>query len=238
MYGMQPAPLTAFPAQRRDFALARHLGVFTWADLQTAYPNGGGALAALPAGVTAFVSDWGAEFTPNAAKTNWRAKNGEFVLAQDNGSLASPLATIQTVSSITVFGIPSIQIPANLLYAKCKIECQASFRKTNANGTWLWQWKLGTGNTSADATLFDGSNNATATDASILTRAFFTSTTALTSLRRGAGNSSAGGIVSVDISGGTLDLAALQYMNFYITPVSAADIFALVEYKFIIGYPS
>lgn len=48
-----------------------HLGTFTWAELQASYPNAGGALAALPAGITAFVSDWNVDFTPNAAKAAW-----------------------------------------------------------------------------------------------------------------------------------------------------------------------
>jgi hypothetical protein len=58
---------------------SRDLGVFTWAQLQAAYPNGGAALAALPAGATAFVSDWGAWFVPNPAKTKWRPIGGHLV---------------------------------------------------------------------------------------------------------------------------------------------------------------
>jgi hypothetical protein len=72
MYGLEPIPYTVHPASRREAVLSRDLGVFTWAQLQATYPNGSGALAALPAGATAFVSDWAAEFAPNAARTVWR----------------------------------------------------------------------------------------------------------------------------------------------------------------------
>lgn len=49
------------------------LAPMSWAALQTAYPNGGGALAALPAGTRVYVTDsWArAYWQPNAAGTKW-----------------------------------------------------------------------------------------------------------------------------------------------------------------------
>ena len=54
-------------------AESRDLGTFTWAALQAAYPNGGAALAALPAGTVAWVveSTWQGRVIPNAANAYW-----------------------------------------------------------------------------------------------------------------------------------------------------------------------
>jgi hypothetical protein len=92
--------------------LDANLGTFTWAGLQTAaptgYPNGSAALAALPAGVTAFVSDWGALFTPNPAKTRWRPVGGK-VITQS----FTPVANI--VNDNTIKFMTEAVWPAGLL---------------------------------------------------------------------------------------------------------------------------
>jgi hypothetical protein len=216
---------------------SKDLGVYTWAALQAEFPHDGGALAALPNGVTAFVSDWGTAFTPNAAKTKWRPVGGKFVLGQAQGSLASPVASITGVTVVTKFGITSLTVPADLTWAGVKLDCKAAFRKTGTNGTWTWNWRLGTGNTSSDNSLFDGSNNISATDARIDTRALITSATGLTAIRRGSLNGSSGGNTAIDISGGTLDAEADQYINWYVTPGSGSDTFALVDYQIVVEYP-
>jgi hypothetical protein len=97
-------PGVGFPSVRTEGGgngLGNSIGVFTWAALQAAYPNGGGALAALPAGVTATVT--GAAqlpltMTPNAAKTRWIPLNGVAPLWQYSGSFATPLWTLAGVA--------------------------------------------------------------------------------------------------------------------------------------------
>jgi hypothetical protein len=88
---------------------SRDLGTFTWAGLQSAYPNGGGALAALPAGVTAWASDLGvngAPVTPNAAKTRWNTSH-PVVLVQ------AALATLTGTTAWT--DQHTLTVPAGLL---------------------------------------------------------------------------------------------------------------------------
>lgn len=58
---------------RFDNPSSRELPPMSWSALQTAYPNGGGALAALPDGTRVYVTDsWArAYWQPNAAGTKW-----------------------------------------------------------------------------------------------------------------------------------------------------------------------
>ncbi len=115
---------------------SRDLGVFTWAELQAAYPNGGGALAALPTGVRAFVGDLGHEFVPNTAKTRWTPSGGSFVLRSNGGSVANPIASMTGVTSGS-FSIPGGMptIPSALLDQGDSIFVRGRVFKTGANAT-------------------------------------------------------------------------------------------------------
>lgn len=124
---------------------SRDLGVFTWAELQAAYPNGGGALAALPAGITAFVSDWGAQFAPNAAGARWVIRSPMLLY-----SLTSPAAVNSTSETL----VAQPPIPAALLGAGARIRVELS---AHDNGTTTSNWtvylRIGTAGTTADASV-------------------------------------------------------------------------------------
>lgn len=84
-----------------------YLGTYTFAGLQSAYPNGSAALAALPAGTLAMVSDWGALFTPSSDGARWNNVSN-IVL----GRLASPVTVNSGTAAVAVF---SCSVPANLM---------------------------------------------------------------------------------------------------------------------------
>lgn len=98
-------------------SFSRDLGVFTWAELQAAYPNGGGALAALPVGVRAYVSDWNIDFVPNAAKTAW-IPSGRITLFASASDSAGVLNTVTTfLENFTVAFPTDLLVPGNLVTA-------------------------------------------------------------------------------------------------------------------------
>ena len=98
-------------------SFSRDLGVFTWSALQTAYPNSGGALAALPTGTRAFVSDWGALFTPNAAKTAWIPVS-VITMFSSSANSASALNTAATfIENFTVTVPNDLLVPGNFILA-------------------------------------------------------------------------------------------------------------------------
>lgn len=126
---------------------SRHLGVMTWSALQAAYPNGGGALAAMPYGTTVTVTDACKcvfDMTPNAARTRWIPANGHAVLCNYGGSLASPIHTwAGATGKLSVPG-GDVTIAANLLGAGDRLLLTAILRKRGANATATVNFRLGT----------------------------------------------------------------------------------------------
>ncbi len=84
-----------------------YLGTYTFAGLQSAYPNGGAALAALAAGTLAMVSDWGALFTRSADGTRWNNVSN-VVLAR----MSAPVTVNSGTAAVAVF---SYSVPAGLM---------------------------------------------------------------------------------------------------------------------------
>lgn len=121
---------------------SRDLGVFTWAELQAAYPNSGGALAALPAGARAFVSDWNHEFVPNAAKTRWVTRS-PFMLYETTGDVA-----VNSASEVFVAQPP---VPAGLLAARARIRVEFSVHDNGTADTWTFNQRFGTAGTTGDS---------------------------------------------------------------------------------------
>jgi hypothetical protein len=133
------------------------LGTFTWANLQVAYPNGGGALAALPAGATAVVTGIGKApclMWPNSAKTRWVPVNGRHVLLQAGGTLPIPLFTWAGTTGVFTPAGGAVELPANVLAAGDFIHFQSLTRKRNANATATFAARIGTtGTVGADSAI-------------------------------------------------------------------------------------
>lgn len=121
---------------------SRDLGVFTWAELQAAYPNGGGALAALPAGAYAFVTDWETAFYPNAGKTRWITP-GRFTLYR--------LAAAATINTTTPTIYAQTPLPAGLLAARDTLRVEISAHDNGTSTIWNGWVYIGTAGTTSDA---------------------------------------------------------------------------------------
>lgn len=93
-----------------DVAVPVGIDTYTWAELQTAYPNNGAALLALAANTMVFVSDWQALFVRSADGSRWN-NVGSFVL----GSLASVVVVNAGTTEQTLF---SCAVPAGLMGPK------------------------------------------------------------------------------------------------------------------------
>ena len=154
MYGLQPTPFAVHPAQRRDEVLSRDLGVFTWAQLQAAYPNGGAALAALPAGATAYVSDFSHQWTPSVDKTYWLPIGGRAPLYRRSALYSSFVARLTGTGAAQAFQLPEVtKIPAGLLRVGSRLGVSGRIRRTAWTTTAAAQVsvRLGTAGTTADA---------------------------------------------------------------------------------------
>jgi hypothetical protein len=134
------------------------LGVFTWAGLQTDYPNGGGALAALPAGVTATVTGAAQApltMTPNAAKTRWIPLNGVAILWQYSGSFATPLWT--QVGATGLWSPPggAMTSPAGLFAAGDHFSIDWTPSRGGSAANLFYAIRFGTAGGTADARMVD-----------------------------------------------------------------------------------
>lgn len=218
---------------------SRDLGTFTWAELQAAYPNGGGALAALHAQTTAFVSDWRTNFCPNAALTAWQPVGGSVQIASAVSSAASPLATLTGVTS-GKFTIPAGApvIPANLCGAGWHAWLIANLRRTTTTATATIDIRLGTADSSADGILGTNASAAAATAFWYALESGFYSTTGR--LREGAFPGSTDsrliGTSAVDITA-NVDTTAAQYLSFHIASANTADTFHLLSFRFGVRAP-
>lgn len=142
-----------------------NLGTFTWAELQAAYPNGGGALAALPSGATAMVveSTWKGLFTPDIAKAYWT------VTAPTSPILNTALTSGTTSGAAQI--VFSQLLPAGILRACKSFGLKFTYAKSGAtdsqSGGGL---RLGTAGTTSDtsigtsSTLMGASGRALATE--------------------------------------------------------------------------
>src|SRR6185312_9728264 len=86
--------------------------------------------------------------------TRWRAEN-PIVFDRQNGSVASPLATLTGVTSGTFAPSTAVKaIPAGLLTVGSTIEVRSFVTHTGAAGTWTSRATIGsTGNANSDANL-------------------------------------------------------------------------------------
>lgn len=120
-----------------DLPVRVGIDTYTWAELQTAYPNNGAALLALPANTMAFVSDWQALFVRNAAGTYWVPVGGVCML----GGLAAKVTHTGTTAETTVY---TCAIPAGLMTPTSGLRWRSGFIAAggNAGGTSM-KWKFG-----------------------------------------------------------------------------------------------
>lgn len=120
---------------------SRFLGAYTWANLQSAYANGGGALSALPAGSFAFVSDWDVMFYRNTAGTRWTTT--PFTIY----ALPSPV-TVQSASETLA---TQFNVPAALLGSRAQFRIELGFADNGTTTAFTTRIRLGTAGTTADA---------------------------------------------------------------------------------------
>jgi hypothetical protein len=204
--------------------------VFTWAALQTAYPNGGGALAALPAGTTAYVTDAcksQMEMTPNAARTRWVPVNGAALLLNYGGDLGSPVHTWAGATGKAAFAGGDPAIGAGLLGVGDTLLVETMVRHRGTGGTANVVIRLGTsgaygvgaGIISETASAIDNRQIRSAADAS-----FADATSVLRTFTLYYGQQTA---VASDAAGLT-DLAALMYITANCESINAADFMDLI----------
>lgn len=101
---------------RPDLTLAP-VGIDTyalWSDLQTAYPDGGGALLALPADTMVYVAERRALFARNAAGTLW-VREGEPQPIVDAVAVAPHTGTLAKTIQKSIF-IPAGTATANTMF--------------------------------------------------------------------------------------------------------------------------
>ena len=120
---------------------SRDLGVFTWAALQSAYANGGGALSALPSGAHAFVTDWDVVFYRNTAGTKWITQ--PFTIY----TLPSPV-TVQSASETLA---TQFNVPAGLLGSRAQFRIELGYADNGTTTSFTTRVRLGTAGTTADA---------------------------------------------------------------------------------------
>jgi hypothetical protein len=206
------------------------LGTFTWAALQAAYPNGGGALAALPAGVTATVTNAAriapVLMTPNAAKTFWVSVNANFTVASFAGSLSVPLYTWAGAAGDWAPAGGAITFPSNLLQAGQSIRVTALYRKRNANAAAAFRIYLGTSGTSADGVVWATSITAANSDAWRFTDITVASATRFTTTDYNVPNNTQIGSVSDGTA--NVNFASPMILTFRIDSINALDFVDLI----------
>ncbi len=213
---------------------SRDLGVFTWAELQAAYPNGGGALAALPAGVTATVTNiCKAVITvvPNAAKTRWIPQNGHAMLFNIGGDLATPLHTWAGATGKASIAGGGPTIAAGVLAAGDTLRNSIHLRKRNANATANWKVRFGTTGTYATDTVIRGDAIANVDNRQVsgLVELSFADTTSVFSSDWHPLNSQ-GTSTGLDQST-NINLASVMYIIAEISSINASDFVDLVMWR-------
>jgi len=103
------------------------LGTMTWAALQAAYPNGGAALLALPAGSHAFISDWGVPFFPALGNTAWKTAGPLTLLSITTDTTAILNSTTNFQAALTWTPPLKLLIPGSVL--------EIAYRAKQASGT-------------------------------------------------------------------------------------------------------
>lgn len=67
--------------------------------------------------------------------TYWRPLNGSAVLWQYAGSIAAPAASLTMAGVFAFFALPSMRVPANLLFPGAKLRVTAFLRRSAAGGS-------------------------------------------------------------------------------------------------------
>ena len=126
------------------------LGSYTWAALQTAYPNNGAAIDALTVGTLVFVTDWNVFMTPDAARNYWVFTQATIVAFNKTPVTGSTSGNEQIVISTLV--------AAGVLRAGRKFAVRAAYGKVAASTDLVSSANLrcGTGNATSDASLMGG----------------------------------------------------------------------------------
>lgn len=118
-----------------------HLGTYTWAELQAAYPNGGGALSALPSGAWAFVTDWSVPFFRNSGGTRWVTQPFTIYV------LPSPV-TVQSASETLM---TQFNVPAALLGTRAQLRMEFGLADNGTTTSFSLRVRMGTAGTTSDA---------------------------------------------------------------------------------------
>ena len=132
------------------------LGYYTWADLQTAYANGGGALAALPLGSTALVNMGSetvvltARSTSNGTTPNAWVPDGWRVLKKVAGTLGAPNQTLSANAAVQLFTNIGVTLPANFLQVGMRLRLSATLRRTGTANAVNIRPTVGAANSNAD----------------------------------------------------------------------------------------
>ena len=195
----------------------------TWAQLVATATTG------LPVGASCNVSSLGyQEFVWDG--TNWRPAQGFATIAQVNGSVATPVATLSAVTAGQF--TPTITVPAKLIKSNSKLVVRATVRKIGANATAVLNVKLGTAGTTADGTVFsDTIANVTNQDVhGAIAATFGTGTTSFTSTNKaGIAGYAQAAAVTADVSTNVNTQVDMK-VSFSIASASASDSFALIGY--------
>lgn len=160
----------------------------------------------------------------------WLPVQGEFILAADVGSIATPLATLSAITA-AAFSIPggTPQIPAGLLIAgRSVVEMDARAQKTGTTATASFVGWIGTVDPNHNNGMCNVNINASGTpSARMFGRGFFDTATAYTVDNAVAPHAAANGMSDKSTN---INVAALMYAGFSITSGNVADSYALTAY--------
>jgi hypothetical protein len=207
--------------------------------LSTALPFGleTVTLANLPAtgivaGSTVFVTNVGIHGTQYFYNgTSWAPSgNAPIVIARATGSIASPIATLSSVTSGT-FNPPgaTIAIPAGILSANSKVHVETLVHKTGGTAAFTYSVYLGTNGSTSDNTIQSIGLGSTAGE-EIWTNvdAYLASTTSYTSPNYLPANGASSNAIVTRTT--NFNAASINYVTFYITGGNASDTYLLVSY--------
>lgn len=202
---------------------AAFLGDFAWASRPSA--------SAVAVGSKIKITDYGySEWYTDG--TYWRPVNGQIVLAERSGSVASPIGTVTGVTAGQFTLSPTMLIPAGMLaYGSAQIIVDAQYYRRGATATATASARFGTANTVSDSAMAGITMTAVDTQSLRLQWCgYVTSADSITVQTSTPVNTAsvAGALVdrSTNING-----AAAQYASLHIGSANVADSFDLIGYR-------
>jgi len=221
-------PLTGGIQLLQDNTVVVDTTVYTWAaGTKTKPPAAGNANR------TILVSDIGVGGCHLISDgTYWRPLGGSVVIAEQSGSIATPISAFTGVTNSLFTPTSQPVIPNNFLIpGQSSIEVEASFRRTGSTASATLNIHFGTAKTSADNTVYAATYAATTLlDLFANPTIFVAEAGRVTSTnwqsKGGAGNTN----VTLDRIG-NINTAAEMGITFSITSANVADSFALIGYK-------